>query len=296
MSRSWARPAAALLAAATLVTGCRTKLAKVTRMRRMIQPIVHQVEGALESPRVLEPTFAETLGVHAIYLDAGHGAAKNPGNTSSFCQEEQEFTRLLGLEVQGDLERTGHFKVTLSREGSELVPYADRIAQAERVGAEAFVSLHSDVRGPGKSWSPSEGVTCLSNVDAPGYVVIYSDEGPDLLVEQRRSLALAVSDRMSEVGFLRYSSSYEGLYATDAMDPSVLVDRHAADKRIFILRRTKMPAVIIETHHALDPREATLWENIDTRRAFAAALAQALGDVLPLQPATKHPVETASRG
>ena len=296
MTGKWARAFAIIVSAATLVTGCRTKLTTATHMRRMIRPILRQVEGAFEEPRELEPTFADGLGVHAIYLDAGHGAEKNPGNTSSYCQEEQEFTRLLGLEVADYLERTGHFRVTLSRQGSELVPYGDRIAAAERTGAEAFVSLHSDVRGPGKAWSPSEGKSCLSNVDAPGYVVIYSDEGADVLVEQRRSLALAVSNRMTEVGFLRYSSSYEGLYAPDATDSSVLVDRHAPDKRIFLLRRTKMPAVIVETHHALDPREATLWENVDTRRAFAAALAQALADVLPLSDHAKRPVETASRG
>ena len=102
--------------------------------------------------------------------------------------------------------------------------YADRIATAKRVGAEAFVSLHSDVRGPGKPWSPSEGLSCLENLDAPGYVVLYSDEGPDALVAERRALALDSSSRMNEAGFLRYTSTYEGLYGLIPSDSSVLVD------------------------------------------------------------------------
>jgi N-acetylmuramoyl-L-alanine amidase len=58
----------------------------------------------------------------------------------------------------------------------------------------------------------------------------------------------------------------------------VLLDRHAPDKRIFVLKKTTMPAILVETHHALDAREAMLWNDPFTRRAFAAAITQALID------------------
>jgi len=283
MTRDWRRlaPVSVLAVLCLALVTCQKKRGAAVRMRRVIAPVLHQVEGGLESPRELDPSFPPGLGVHTIYLDAGHGAAKNPGNTSCFCVEEQEFSRYLAIDVADYLEHTGRFRVELSRVGTELVSYGDRVAAARSVGAEAFVSIHSDIRGPGKSWSPAPGETCLKNVESPGYVVLYSDEGAPALVESRRALALGISARMKEEGFLHYTSTYEGLYALDTDDPSVLIDRHAEEKRIFILRRTSMPAVIVETHHALDPREATLWEKPETRRAFAAALAQALADVLP---------------
>lgn len=213
-----------------------------------------------------------------VYLDAGHGAAKNPGNTSCFCVAEQDFTRSLARDVGEWLEATGYFRVVHARVDDKPVAYADRVAAAAASGADAFVSLHSDVRGDGKAWSPSPGLECLQNLDAPGFVVLYSDEGPTDLVDARRTLALDVSSRLGEAGFLPYTSTYKGLYELDADDPSVLLDRHAPDKRIFVLRSTKMPAILIETHHALDPREARLWDEPSTRRAFAGALAQALVD------------------
>jgi hypothetical protein len=37
-----------------------------------------------------------------------------------------------------------------------------------------------------------------------------------------------------------------------------------------------MPAVIVETHNALDSREAILWEDPIVRRAFSLALAKGL--------------------
>lgn len=254
--------------------GGRTK----NRVRHLVHPVVRALEGALESPYERALDLPKELGVVNVYLDAGHGAKDNPGNTSSFCQEEQEFTQKLALDVGEYLESTGHFHVTWSRVATELVPYAERLAEAERSHADVLVSLHSDVRGKGTPYSPYGGRICLENLDAPGFVVLYSDEGPPALVDARRALARSVSTRMGEAGFLRYTGTYDGLYDKDPSDPAVLVDRHEAQKRIFILRRPRMPSIIVETHHALDPREAALWEEDETRRAFAAALAQALAD------------------
>ena len=86
---------------------------------------------------------------------------------------------------------------------------------------------------------------------------------------------------MEEAGFLAYDGGeYTGLYAPDAVQRGVFVDRHEPDKRIFVLRRPTMPAILVETHHALDPREVTRWEEPATLDAFATALAAALLDAL----------------
>ena len=66
----------------------------------------------------------------------------------------------------------------------------------------------------------------------------------------------------------------------DAAELGVFVDRHAQNQRIFILRRTLMPTILIETHNALDPREADRWTEPRTYDAFAGAVAAALVDAL----------------
>ena len=86
---------------------------------------------------------------------------------------------------------------------------------------------------------------------------------------------------MAEAGFLAYGGGeYAGLYAPAEGTPGLFVDRHAPDQRIFILRRAAMPSILVETHNALDPREADRWTDPETLDAFAAAVAAALGDVL----------------
>jgi N-acetylmuramoyl-L-alanine amidase len=230
---------------------------------------------------VAAAAFPPGFGVARVMIDPGHGAPGNRGNSSSFCVDEQDAMLAVAEALQVRLEATGHVEARLSRPAGELVEYADRIADAEAFGADAFVSLHSDVRGHAERWSPAPGQSCAVSGDAPGFAVLYSDEGDGGLVDRRLSLGRAVARRMEEAGFLAYGGAeYAGIYAGDELARGVFVDRHAPDQRIFLLRRTGMPAVLVETHNALDPREARRWETGETLDAFAAAVAAALADAL----------------
>jgi N-acetylmuramoyl-L-alanine amidase len=90
---------------------------------------------------------------------------------------------------------------------------------------------------------------------------------------------------MGEAGFLAYGGgAYVGIYAADEQAKGLFVDRHAPEQRIYVLRRAAMPSILVETHNALDPREAERWNDPETLDAFAAAGAAALGDALELTP------------
>lgn len=265
--------------------------------------------GAPLSPP--EAVLPVDFGVRRVYVDAGHGAPGNTGNTSCFCVEEQEFTLVTARALADRLEATASFEVRLSREGERLVAYRDRVEEAAQWGAEAFLSLHSDVRGqpertipppaasaapgaPGDPGDPGDPERlCPLSLASPGFSVLWSDEGDASLVDRRRSLARATGRRMEETGLLPYGGAeYVGLYEPDTTQRGVFVDRHAPDKRIYVLRRTTMPAILIETHHALDPREAERWTEPRTLDAFAAAVAAALADTLagPADPLAKTAV------
>jgi N-acetylmuramoyl-L-alanine amidase len=210
-----------------------------------------------------------------VFLDAGHGAPGNAGNLSAFCEPEQDFTLALVEDVAGGLERLGGFEIATSRGPGELVDYQKRVRDAEAWGADVFVSLHSDVRGEGERWSPSAGAECLRSHAAPGFSVIVSDEGGARGV----ALARATSRWMNAAGFSPFDGDYGAIYARDAL--GVFLDRHAPDERIFVLWRPSMPAILIETHHALDDREVRRWREPAVREAFTHALAAAIIEAVP---------------
>lgn len=274
--------------ALVLLAGCSDRAAR----ERILPSVTSSSAGTQELPEASPVVWPEALPLDlevpeparslVVYLDAGHGAENNPGNSSCFCEREQDFTLSLLDDVTAVLEEQG-MTVVPSRAGSELVSYASRLEAARKARADAFVSLHSDIRGNGEEWSPDGAKTCLRSERAPGFSVLYADEGAGPLVARRLLLARAISDALLDAAFTPYTGAeYVGLYDGTPADRGVFVDRHTPDKRIFLLRKTEMPAVIVETHNALDPREALAFEEPLVRRAFSLALARGIVSALGL--------------
>ena len=69
--------------------------------------------------------------------------------------------------VQGRLEATGHIEARLSREPGDEPDYPSRAEDAALWGADAFASLHSDVRGTMRSWFP-DAPACLPTRNGRG--------------------------------------------------------------------------------------------------------------------------------
>jgi N-acetylmuramoyl-L-alanine amidase len=216
-----------------------------------------------------------------LYLDAGHGYRGNRGNSSVTCEDEADFTLRVAEDLARRLEATGHFKVRLSRRAGQQAAYRARISEAESWGADAFVSLHSDARGEAFWWEAAPGQRCLRQDTTPGFSVLWADDTAEPLKTRRVTLARALASRMGQAGFLPYNGvDYVNLYDGDTEQAGVFVDRHEPGYRIMMLRRPRIPSVIIETHHALDFEEAERWKEPRTLEAFAAAVAQGLVDGL----------------
>ncbi|EPX56838.1 N-acetylmuramoyl-L-alanine amidase AmiB precursor [Cystobacter fuscus DSM 2262] len=231
---------------------------------------------------VAKVEFPRGFGRPRIYLDAGHGAPGNEGNSSVTCEAEETYTLRVARELARRLEATGHFQVKLSRrEPGQQPAYPQRLQEAEQWRAALFLSLHSDARGEASEWLAAPERWCARNDAAPGYSVLYADDSGTPLVSRRLALARALARRMGEAGFLPYGGEdYVGLYATDPEQPGTFVSRHVPGRRIFVLRKPSMPSVIIETHHAWDFEEEARWREERTLEAFAAAVAQGLVDAL----------------
>lgn len=78
-----------------------------------------------------------------IVLDPGHGGA-DPGAISPRGTYEKHITLSAAREFRQLLEKTGRYRVLLSRERDTLIPLRDRVTFAREAGADLFISLHAD--------------------------------------------------------------------------------------------------------------------------------------------------------
>ena len=213
-----------------------------------------------------------------VFIDAGHGAPGNEGNIGCSCQAEQEHTLKIEQHLAFVLTATGRFEVMLSRKPGETIRYQARIAAAEAFKAEVIISLHSDARGYSSAFPQGDGGMCWRNPDAPGFSVLWNDEGPALAGRER--LGRAVGVRLREAGFFPYTGvDYADLYRQDGEEISGWIDKRPLKQRVFFLRASRIPTVIIETHHARDVIEVARWEELATADAFAFAVGAAVLDV-----------------
>ena len=166
------------------------------------------------------PSVSVPAAVRAqrVFIEAGHGAPGNTGNTSSWCLAEEDVTRALASDLGDRLLGLGPWQVRLAREGEDRPAYRTRIRAAEGWSADALISIHSDIRGAGRPWQPpGMDRTCLHNDTQPGFSVLWSDEGAAGLVSARRDLARALGQRMAEAGLTPYrGNDYVGLYSRPA--------------------------------------------------------------------------------
>jgi N-acetylmuramoyl-L-alanine amidase len=238
---------------------------------RAVDVVVWPQAGARTSSTAYVPRVRRRIAI-----DAGHGAPGNTGALSLTCAQEQDFTLRLARALIEQLE--GRFDIVETRPPGRTPPYAERVAQAERAHVDALISLHFDARGSAVVRAvTADGRPCLESPGSTGFAILWSDEGPAERVARRRVLARAVAGAMAARGFAPYSGEdYPGLYAADLDTPGVFVDRHAPRQRVYMLRRPKVPVVIVETHQALHAEEWARWQEQGTVAALAEALAEAV--------------------
>jgi N-acetylmuramoyl-L-alanine amidase len=90
------------------------------------------------APRAAERPAERPL----IFIDAGHGG-RDPGAHGADSRESA-VTLAAALDLKRELERTGRYRVRLTRESDAYVALYRRVAIARQADADLFISLHAD--------------------------------------------------------------------------------------------------------------------------------------------------------
>ncbi|WEK39027.1 MAG: N-acetylmuramoyl-L-alanine amidase [Candidatus Brevundimonas colombiensis] len=104
------------------------------------------VGGAVAAARAPSPSAPPPAPRRAqkplIVIDAGHGGA-DPGASGAGAREKT-VTLAAALALKSELERTGRYRVRLTREDDRYVDLYRRVAIARQADADLFISLHAD--------------------------------------------------------------------------------------------------------------------------------------------------------
>ncbi len=210
-----------------------------------------------------------------VVLDPGHGGS-DPGAISRSGKYEKNLTLQMAKEVKKALEKTGKYRVMMTREIDKSLALRERIRFAHKYEADLFISVHAD---------------SAQNKNAKGLSVYTisekaSDREAQLLAERENKadiiLGIDLSDQTAEVSNILIDLAKRSTMDKSALYANLLVDKMASNVTLVpnahrfagfvVLKSASVPSVLVEIGYLSNKQE----EKLLGKSAYRAKLAQSI--------------------
>ncbi|HLI12521.1 MAG TPA: N-acetylmuramoyl-L-alanine amidase [Alphaproteobacteria bacterium] len=218
---------------------------------------------------------------HTIVIDPGHGGV-DPGAIGVSGTEEKHVVLAIAEELRGELRRLSGANVRLTRDKDIFLPLEDRVAIAQSLKADLFVSIHADSAPEPTARGLS--VYTLSTVASDRLAAALATR--ENRVDEIYGLNLAHMDHNVAsilVDLARRETRNQSLtvqhrLVDDLEGKTRLLENPARAANFVVLRSPEVPAVLIETGFLSNPQDEALLRTQGYRSRLAALLARALAD------------------
>jgi N-acetylmuramoyl-L-alanine amidase len=234
-----------------------------------------------------------------VLIDVGH-TATSPGADSSRGVPEYEFNLKLADVIAQSLHEAGFDKtVRLVTSGTRMASLFQRVANANRLSADLFISIHHDSVPDNlkESWQ-YEGKKLSYSDRFSGYAIFVSNDNAD----RADSLAFghSLGEELQKRG-LHYTPHYTlplmGQYRHELVDVEAGVYRY---DHLIVLHSTHIPAVLLEAGSIINRQEELELATPERRLLVAEAVTAAVqefcasrGQAVAGRPPASNPVSIA---
>jgi N-acetylmuramoyl-L-alanine amidase len=212
-----------------------------------------------------------------IVIDAGHGG-HDPGALGANVQEKH-VTLAAAKALKTRLEKTGRYRVVLTRGDDVFVPLENRVQIARRAGADLFISLHADAgenrltRGASVYTLSDEGVEKVArNVNGN------SDWFIDVDMPGGQKAVKQILFDLTQRATLNKSAGFAEVLIDHVGDEAPLLTRAHRDARYVVLFAPDVPAVLLEMGFITNAADEKLLTDSDQRERLTVAIADAIDE------------------
>jgi N-acetylmuramoyl-L-alanine amidase len=213
------------------------------------QPIsaVVDVHSIVSTPAA-EPGWKALPGASSavVMIDPGHGG-KDPGAIGIGNLREVDVILPIALQVSEILKKNG-ITTNLTRDQDYFVGLNERVQMSGQAGATIFVSIHAN--------------SIDNRPDVQGLETYHHHLGAEL--------AKTVHDKIINV------------FNVDLKIP--LLDRHTRSARFLVLRKSDIPAILVEVGYVSSPAESLKLGQAQYQTKMARAIAQGILEYLQKNP------------
>ncbi len=228
--------------------------------------------GAAQSPRTERPL---------VMIDPGHGGTNTGAPGTEVDVYEKRFTAALARRLEAALVARGA-DVILTRETDRYLTLRQRVAMANQLQADVFVSLHGNATRTHTQRGYETYVLTPRAIEVDGRALRQADGAPrpDLDPE----LALLLDDVERVAAQAPAAALAARIQAALRRVRGASGDRGVRQESMDVLLGATMPAVLVEVGFIDHPSEGRELLEPTVQAAIAAALATAIADSLELPP------------
>jgi N-acetylmuramoyl-L-alanine amidase len=232
-----------------------------------------------------------------VVIDPGHGGIDN--GTQSGDELEKNLVLGFGLALRDRLEKSGKYRVVMTRTDDTFIPLGDRVRIAREQSAALFVSIHADALPKGEGDAQGATIYTLSDKasDAEAERLAEAENRADAiggvkLTEEPTDVADILID-LARRETRTFSSRFARLLMND-MKTTVRMHKHPLKSAGFrVLKAPDVPSVLVELGYVsnkgdLEHLVSDSWRSrtVDSMaKAIDAFLARRLATAAPAGPA-----------
>ena len=226
--------------------------------------------------RVKAPLQPVSPAKKVVVIDAGHGG-KDPGALGAE-NHEKDLTLAAARALRERLERSGRYKVVLTRDTDVFVPLERRVQIARRANADLFISLHADSGSDPAVRGATVYTLSEKGADRAARRAFQRDSFIDVALPGSDDAVNRILLDLTQRGTVNRSSTFAETLLHRIADRTPLLQRSHRDAGYMVLLAPDVPAVLLEMGFVTNPDDERLLADPDHRGELMDGVAQAIDD------------------
>ncbi|KRR00601.1 N-acetylmuramoyl-L-alanine amidase [Bradyrhizobium jicamae] len=265
--------------------------------RPELRPAIAEANAATPDASAATKPAAPPDKRPVVVIDPGHGGEDNGTQAGGGDIMEKNLVLTFGLALRDKIEKSGKYRVVMTRTDDTFIPLADRVKVARSEAAALFVSIHADAlpRGEGDA----QGATIYTLSDKAT-----DSEAQRLADAENKSDAIggvSLADEPTEVADIlidlvqRETKTFSNRFARvlmGEMKSTVRMHKHPLKSAGFrVLKAPDVPSVLVELGYVSNKGDLEHLVSENWRNRTVGSMAQAIDTFLAKRLATAGPAK-----
>lgn len=219
-----------------------------------------------------------------IVIDPGHGGIDSGTKSYNGKVDEKDVVLEFGLELRKELEKSGKFRVAMTRTDDTFIPLTERTQFARRRSAALFISIHADSLPRSEGQAEGASVYTLSEHASDAEAAKLAEKenksdviaGVDLSAEPDDVATILIDLAQRETK--TFSVQFARILADDIKPIAPLHLRPIKSAGFIVLKAPDVPSVLVELGYMSTATDLKHLVSPDWRERTAKAMAHAVDE------------------